>query len=363
MNRIENLQDHLLSRRQWLATATAATLLHSTRATASTLTDTLAETIPPLLAEHSVEGLAIAVIEKDAAPWSAAFGTRNSDTGQPFQNDTVVEAASLTKPVFAYRVLQLVDQGKLDLDAPITEYVDSDILSDDPRISQVTARLILSHQSGMPNQPIPDRKARFWKDVGEKFVYSGTGYVTLQRIVESITGEPLEQTLEENIFAPLGMTDSSVVWRDDYADRVAHGHHKKRGVLPKAKPQRANAAATLHTTIGDYAKFLSLFTTPYANETHRIRPETLTKMMHHEVMLAPNLYWGLGWGLQQIDGEDYFWHWGNNNNVFHHFTTGSVSQQRAIVILTNSQQGPNTFRPLLTPFNGTNQPALDWLKV
>lgn len=351
------------SRRDWLTYSIAglSSLMLAKSSGASQLTSDLDAFIPGMLQRLNVPGLSIAIIENGEEAWAKGYGLRNADTGLSFQADTVIEGASFTKPIFAHAVLQLVEEGKLDLDTPVTEYVRVEDLSEDPRIEQVTPRLLLSHQSGMPNQPVPDRKARFFKDVGEKFVYSGTGYVCLQKVIETITGNPLEDFVSSRVFQPLKMNDSSLVWRDDYKDRVAAGHHPKRGVLRKAEPRRANAASSLHTTARDFAKFLAAFMAPYGGTEHELKPETRKQMLSREVRVAEAVHWGLGWGLQEIGGEDQFWHWGNNNNVFHHFATGSLSQQRAIVIFTNGQQGQKTHREILSRFNGPRQPALDWL--
>src|SRR5690349_10781262 len=114
--------------------------------------DKLEKDIPQLLEKSDVPGLGIALIRNGELVWTGAFGTANADTKKPVTSTTVFEAASLSKPVFAYAVLKLVDEGKLDLDTPLNKYLGNnyDVVNDD-RINLITARHVLSHTSGFPN--------------------------------------------------------------------------------------------------------------------------------------------------------------------------------------------------------------------
>src|SRR5271167_1564548 len=121
------------------------------------------------------------VIRNGKTTWVHGFGIKESTTGQPVTVETVFEAASLSKPVFAYGVLKLVEQGKLGLDVPLTTYLPKPYIAGDERLAKITARIVLSHRTGFPNWP------------GERFSYSGEGYIYLQRVVEKITGKPLNE--------------------------------------------------------------------------------------------------------------------------------------------------------------------------
>jgi CubicO group peptidase (beta-lactamase class C family) len=108
--------------------------------------------IPVLLEKSDVPGLSIALVREGRIVWSGAFGISNANTRKPVTSTTIFEAASLSKPVFAYAVLRLVDEGKLNLDTPLNKYLGNnyDVVNDE-RINLITARNVLSHTSGFPN--------------------------------------------------------------------------------------------------------------------------------------------------------------------------------------------------------------------
>lgn len=144
----------------------------------------LIQQIPELMRKAHISGLAVAKIEKGDIAWHAAFGQRT--TGEPLETDTVFNAASLTKPVFATMSLHLVADGALQLDEPLHQYwVDPDV-ADDRRHQALTARTILSHQSGLPNWR-GDRQLAFMFEPGARHEYSGEGYEYLRRAIEKLT--------------------------------------------------------------------------------------------------------------------------------------------------------------------------------
>lgn len=163
----------------------------------------------------------------------------------------------MSKPVFAYAVLKLVDQGKLGLDVPLTKYLPRRYLEGDARLDAITARIVLSHRTGFPNWRGDGNALKILFPPGERFSYSGEGIVYLQRVVEQIAGKPLDDVMREQVFAPLGMTSSSHVWRADYDARAATGHDADGQPRPLWKPREAVAAASLNTTAKDYARFVA----------------------------------------------------------------------------------------------------------
>src|ERR1700722_19567772 len=224
--------------------------------------------IPSLLQQADVPGLSIALIRKGKLVWSGAFGVSNADTKKPVDANTVFEAASLSKPVFAYAVLKLVDEGKLALDIPFNGYLGNnyDVVNDD-RINLITARRVLSHTSGFPNWRDNDRTKTLLIHFkpGEKFSYSGEGMVYLSKVVEKITGLRFEEFMQQYALRPLGMTASSYIWRSRYDSLKAYRHDQLgqlagRNQPPDGKEDPAlddgNAAASLQTTAQDYARLV-----------------------------------------------------------------------------------------------------------
>ncbi len=152
---------------------------------------------------------------------------RDAGTGVPVDDDTIFEAASLSKPVFAYAVLKLVDAGRLDLDAPLQKSLPGDYV-EDPRLRSITARRALSHTTGFPNWRPDGQPLKIHFDPGERFSYSGEGFVYLQKAVENRTGETLEALARRLVFEPLRMTSSSYHWQDRFDGRKAMGHDAVR---------------------------------------------------------------------------------------------------------------------------------------
>jgi CubicO group peptidase (beta-lactamase class C family) len=286
----------------------------------------LEQSIPHLMTEADIPGLSIAVIKNSKVIWTRAFGVTNSETKARVNDNTVFEAASLTKPLFAYAALKLVDDGKLDLDTPLVKYLPGRYdVGDDPRLDQITARHVLSHTTGFPNwRPRGDKTLKIYFTPGNRFSYSGEGFVYLSRVVEQITGESQEAFIKRTVFDPLSMKSSNLVWRNDYEALKTFTHDWVGGVSGRGKPDKANAAASLQTTANDYAKFViamlkgtglkpataRLMLTPQANVT-LAGPFSLNAP---DAERSPTVSWGLGWGLEKTDGMA-FWHWGDNGDT------------------------------------------------
>src|SRR5215213_1415734 len=209
--------------------------------------------IPALMREGEVPGLAVVLIHRGRVTWHRAFGVSNSVTGAPLTEGGIFEAASLTKPVFAYSVMKLVDAGVLSLDVPLQQYLPEAVT--DERMKRITARMVLSHTTGFQNEVMPGETLTIHFEPGSRFSYSGAGYLYLQRVIEHLTGEPLPTLMQRLVFRPLGMRDSGYVWIPAYESRKVYGHNPAGVVAPRRKPSVATVA-TLHTTPADYARFV-----------------------------------------------------------------------------------------------------------
>ncbi len=330
----------------------------------------LKKRIPELLKESSVPGLSLALIRDEKTYWVQGFGVRDAKTGQPVTDDTIFEAASLSKPVFAYGVLKLVDQGKLDLDAPLTRYLPKPYIEGDARLEKITARIVLSHRTGFPNwRPGDGLTIRFTP--GERFSYSGEGFVYLAKVVEQITGKPLNGYMTEAVFQPLGMKSSSYVWRPDYDARTATGHDPSGRPGEKWKPNEAIAASSLHTTAGDYA----LFVEALMNGTG-LKPETLREMERPQIAVDPtctncadrepkelskSVFWGLGIGIQETKQGESLWHWGDNGS-FKCYVVAFPKQKIGVVMFMNGANGLSIASEVVRIAIGGEQPAFQWVK-
>ena len=330
----------------------------------------LEKDVPELMKKDGVPGLAIAVVRNGKTAWAHSFGAKEAKTGQPVTEDTVFEAASLSKPVFAYAVLKLVEQGKMGLDVPLTTYLPKPYIVGDERLAKITARIVLSHRTGFPNWRDGDSLAIYFTP-GDRFSYSGEGYIYLQRVVEQITGKPLNEYMTEAVFKPLGMTSSSYVWRPDFDALTATGHDSDGKPTKLWKPAEALAASTLNTTAKDYALFVEA-----VRNGKVLKPATLREMETPEIALDPecricikheskqmskNLFWGLGWGIERQDGTDVLWHWGDNGS-FKAFVMVDPKTKSGVVLFANSESGLEVAKPLVDEVMGRGSMAFEWLK-
>jgi CubicO group peptidase (beta-lactamase class C family) len=331
----------------------------------------LEKDVPDLMKKDGVPGLSMALIRGGKTTWVHGFGTKETKTDQPVTGETVFEAASLSKPVFAYGVLKLVEQGKLGLDIPLTTYLPKPYIAGDERLVKVTARIVLSHRTGFPNWRGDDGLLPISFTPGERFSYSGEGYIYLQRVVEQITGKPLNEYMTEAVFTPLGMTSSSYVWRPDFDALTATGHDSDGKPVELWKPKEAGAASTLNTTAKDYALFVEAVlngkglkpATLHEMETPQIAldPECRICIKREPKQLSKNLFWGLGWGIQRTGQSDALWHWGDNGS-FKCFVMAEPKTKSGIVMFANSENGLVIAKPVIDEAMGTESLAFDWLK-
>lgn len=304
----------------------------------------LDKTIPALLKKADIPGMSMAVVKDSHVVYSRVFGVKNIETNEPVTKTTLFEAASLTKPVLAYTAMKLVDEGKLELDKPLYQYMEYPDIEHDQRYKLITTRIVLKHSSGFPNwrSMNRDRKLDIKFTPGEKFSYSGEGYVFLQRVMEKITGKGLEEMVKENVFVPLNMTNSSLLLTD--TTKSADGHTTDLEPREKWKARRANGAASLHTTADDYAKFLIAV----ANGTG-LSAETWNEMLQPQISASEenkNMFWGLGFGLQKTTDDTYFWH-GGDNGIFKAYTVVSKNKKTGLIFFTNSYNGLGIIRKMV----------------
>ncbi|HYA64881.1 MAG TPA: serine hydrolase domain-containing protein, partial [Candidatus Sulfotelmatobacter sp.] len=142
---------------------------------------TLQKRLPELMKEATVPGVSLVLIRGGKTYVVGNFGVRDAKSQQSVTDDTIFEAASLSKPLLAYGALKLVDQGKLDLDASLTHYLRKPYIEGDARLEMITARYILSHRTGFPNWRGDGNPLTIRFTPGERFSYSGEGFVLLNK--------------------------------------------------------------------------------------------------------------------------------------------------------------------------------------
>ncbi len=335
----------------------------------------LQQRIPQLMKDGDVPGLAIALVRNGELAWARGFGVKSVKTNEPIDDSTVFEAASLSKPVFAYAVLKLVDAGKFELDKPLNQYLPGNYdVGDDPRLGQITARRVLSHTTGFPNWR--NGPLKIYLAPGTRFSYSGEGFVYLAKVIEHVTGEKFNDFMTRTVFEPLGMTGSSYVWQESYDALKVFRHNTRGEATGQNKPPAgaANAAASLHTTARDYGRFVAAMLKSAGQKG--LKPETRTLMLTPQTQVIagganslnnprpqplPDVAWGLGWGLQTTGDGLSFWHWGDNGDS-KAYVVAFDKEKLGVAFFANSASGLSIVREIIAEAVGGEQPALDWLR-
>lgn len=316
--------------------------------------DALFDRIPPLMARDKIPGLTIACIGNGRPAGVRYFGVADGKSGAPVTDSTRFEAASLTKVVTAYLAMRMVGSGQLALDKPLRDYLGNNYdVGNDPRFAGVSARRVLSHTAGFPN----------WRSSavlpilftpGEKFQYSGEGFVLLSKVMEKITGRPFARLLEDSVFKPLGMQHTSITY--DSTSVHARRHNWLGEPANLADYTNINAAASLRTTAADFSKFLCALlageglSAPVWQEM--MRPQSVP-----DGKKMPGVSWGLGLGLDSTASGKYAWHWGDQGDSKALFVVDLV-RKNGVVYFTNSANGLSTAADILALSPGGSQPGV-----
>ena len=338
-------------------------------------------TVTRLMKSANVTGVGIAVFHNGKIFYIKAYGQRDTEKGLALAPDSVMPGASMTKAAFATEVMKLVQKGVLDLDVPIQRYLPKPLpeyekyadLQGDDRYKKLTLRILLSHTSGFPNFRWfeDDKKLKIHFEPGTRYAYSGEGFQLAQLVVETVTGKSLTALMEENLFGPLGMTRTSMVWEPRFESDFANGydeHGKSLGPQMRSKP---GAAGSMQTTLHDYATFLSA-----VMRDQVLSPKTSAEMFKPQVMIhsahqfpslstetttahdAIQLSAGLGWGLYTSPYGNAFFKGGYDDGWRHQgicFSNGD-----GLLIMTNSSNGDGIFEPLFDSILGGTSFPFDW---
>ena len=329
-----------------------------------------------------VTGAGIAILQDGKIAYLEAYGFRDKDQNLPMTPDSVMSAASFSKVAFAYLVMQLLDEGLLDLDRPVYRYLPKPLpeypeyadLANDDRYKRITARMLLSHTAGFPNWRWfeDDHKLKIYFAPGSRYAYSGEGIDLLQLVVETVTKKPLEELMQTHVFQPFGMTRSSMVWQDRFANDFANGYDEYGRSLGPQKRTGADAAGSMKTTVGDFARFMQA-----AIDGKGLGKETLAEMLSPQIQIlskyqfptllpltteankAIRLSYGLGWGLYWTPYGEAFFKEGHDEG-WRNYTVGFAKEKTGIVIMTNSSNGEGIYKDLLETLEKNTFTPIEW---
>lgn len=329
-----------------------------------------------------IPGLSVAIINDSQVAYLNTFGVKNQDSGELVDTNTVFTGASFSKTVFAWIAMQLVEEGVLDLDRPLHEYLtrplpdypDYTDLEGDERYRLITARMSLSHTTGFPNWRwfMDDKRLQFIFEPGRRHGYSGEGIVLLQMVVEEMTGKGLEQLAHERVFEPLGMKHSGYVWQDIWAENLALPHDRNSRPSPYDRRREADAAGSIATTPADYAKLLVALLNAQGERRDTV-DEMLTMQIknRHRSMFGPGVFeesnefahagWGLGWG--RFDCREFgraIFHTGHDSGAQNYHVV-FVDRGTGVVFMSNSGNFEAVSRQLLEATIGDTCSPVDWM--
>jgi len=310
-----------------------------------------AQALPGLMAEHKVPGLALLLLQAGKPAWSTCLGHGGGPAKKPVTPGTVFELASMSKPVLAWLAMRLVQAGRLQLDRPIVEIIPLPFATPQPGQERITPRMLLSHQSGLPNWRAGGDAAPLLlqAEPGQRFMYSGEGYYLLQQVVERVAGQPLQALAERELFAPQGMASSTFEWRPGLDGRRAFGHDEAGLALPRQDYARANAAYTLYSSLDDYGRFLAAMLRPdmsAAMLVPQVKAGDREPVIRPEPARGRSVHWGLGWVLDDTAGGRIAYHSGTNSTGFRSYCQFAPERGSAWLLLCNGLGGGKLWRHL-----------------
>jgi len=335
-----------------------------------------------LMEQAHVTGAGIAILNDGKVVYLKTYGLRNKEKHLPLTPDSVMTAASLTKPAFATMVMQLVHEHIIELDKPVyrdlpkplPEYPEYKDLAGDPRCKQITMRMLLDHTSGFPNwrRFTDDNKLRIYFAPGARFSYSGEGIALAQMVVETVTRKSVNQLMKERVFQPLGMTRTSMVSEERFEDDHAIGYDEQGESLGLEHREKANAAGSMQTTVRDYARFVQAVLSggilDVKSRDLMLSPQIQILSEHEFPSLstetttanrAIHLSYGLGWGLYQTGYGKAFFKEGHDEG-WRHYVVCFDKPKTGMLIMTNSSNGEDIYSGLLEKVLRDTFTPLEW---
>lgn len=318
--------------------------------------------------ELRIPGLSCAIINNLSTEYINWGSTNNEKNGKVTEN-TIFEFASLTKPITSLITLKSLNDYNLSIDTKI-----KDIVSEYTDYPDITIKNILSHTAGFPNWSNDNLKDKSYFIPGARFSYSGFGYTLLGKVLKNITGESSEKLLKKYICSELKLENTSFIYGPDKHERIAIGIEKEN-IKEKWKPIRPNLAGSLHSTIYDYSRIIL----EIMKMDSKILDEKMKKMIFQEyirvnddfcykkgwpnsnMILNNEIFWGLGFGIERIDNEVFYWHWGDNS-CYQSFVIINKEKKYAIICVTNSDKGNIAWDKIFKNIINLDLRSIQWLK-
>ncbi len=347
-------------------------------------------TLKKLMDTAQIQGLGLAIINRQKTVFLRSYGYRNKPKNELLDTASIMYGASLSKAVFGYLVMKLAQEKMVDLDKPLYQYLPKSIaeyeyfsdLQTDDRWKLITARMCLSHTTGLPNvrwfHPVTSEQdtigtMKIYFTPGTKYAYSGEGFKLLQLAVEEITHQTLEELAIQYVFAPIGMTRTGYTWHETFGDNnVAVGHMNNGSIDIKRKRTTGVAGGSLVTTIADYSRFIEHIMqrkglqSQWFNEMITPQIEIFSKTQFPPITFETttenkdiHLSYGLGWGILQCQYGKAIFKEGNGES-WRNYNINFIDKGIAIIMLINSENGEKIFQPIIETVLGNTCIPWKW---
>lgn len=343
----------------------------------------LEEQLSRLVDSVKIAGLQVAIVNDNNIVYSSSFGFKDLENKRKLDDSTVMYAASLTKPVSAYIFMRLVEKGIFSLDRPVHLYLKKpiaeypkwkDLGDDTASFNLITPRMLLSHSSGLPVlRQLYGNKVNLIAKPGEKFYYSNEGINLLGFMIEELTGKKLEIIAREEVFIPLKMEYTSMIWEKSFENNFSYAYFKDGKKYGSERRESSRAAGSMSTTAEDYARFM----------INLMKENGLSRSGYHEMLRAQvpvkskrgfgplkdsitnennaiGLSWGLGIGTFKSAFGRAFFHTGHgdaNQNYAVAFPKAGI----AVILLSNSENFEKANAQILKICIGDTYSPLRWL--
>ncbi|SFD16581.1 CubicO group peptidase, beta-lactamase class C family [Chitinophaga sp. CF118] len=289
---------------------------------------------------YQIPGVSLALIKDGGLVYYKTYGVRNTFTGEKVDENTLFEAASVTKPVFAFAVQRLAERGIIDLDKPLYLYLPYPDIEYDERYKLMTARHVLTHRTGFPNWRWmnKDGKLNLLFTPGTDYNYSGEGFEYLKKVIEKITGKKVEQILQEEVVHPIGLYHTFFSRNDSLKLMAANGHYDMLPTYDEL-PEFPGMAYSMYTEARIFTKFML-----YLLEQKGLNAQTYKVMFqkHSDYNYKPGdekpkypTYMGMSLQLRETPFGKSFGHGGNNGDFKCRFEVYQ-DLKMGYVIFTNS---------------------------
>jgi CubicO group peptidase (beta-lactamase class C family) len=299
---------------------------------------------------HGIPGLAIAVVDGGRTIMARGYGTADS-SGRAVTAQTPFVLASVSKPVTATAVMQLVDAGRVRLDSPVQRYLPEFRVADLAASARITVRELLTHTSGLPASGCERdastlrafvaslRQVALDAPPGSRFIYCSGNYNVLGRLVERVSGEPFGRYVRQHIFGPLRMNHSYTSEAPAQSDGLAQGHRWIFGEVTSLHHYNASGVPSgyLISSAEDMSHFLSAsMNHGHYGHSRVLSAAAVAAMQHRNVDAGDGTTYGLGWRQGSLGGVPAVYHFGENYNGE---TLAFMEPQngRGAVILSNAQ--------------------------